>query len=75
MTSVPESGGGVADEVTPYRQLDTAKRRRAGFVYLVMAGLAMYLTLAAGVDEMWLFAVAPLVGIAAYSFAGGWKIQ
>ncbi|MCL1595043.1 MAG: hypothetical protein M3132_11895 [Actinomycetia bacterium] len=61
--------------VSPYRQLDTAKRRRAGSVYLGMAAVAVYLTVASGVDEMWVFAVVPLVGIAVYSFAGGWKIK
>ncbi|MFV2001121.1 MAG: hypothetical protein ACC654_12230 [Acidimicrobiia bacterium] len=73
----PESVGpdGVPEEVNPYRKLDTAKRRRAGIVYLAMAALAAWLTVVSGIDLMWLTAVAPLVAIAAYQVAGGWKIK
>ncbi len=63
------------DPLTPYRQLDTAKRRTAGAVYLVMAGVSGALVVASGVDGMWLTAVAPLTLIALYQFLGGWKLE
>jgi len=74
---VSESAGydRASEEVVPHRRLDTAKRRRAGIVYLVMAAFAAWLTLASGVTLMWLMAVAPLGAIAIYQFAGGWKIK
>lgn len=66
---------GVPEDVVPYRRLDTAKRRRAAAVYLVMAALAGWLTLVSDVDLMWITAVVPLVAIAGYQFAGGWHIK
>ncbi len=66
---------GTPEEVVPYRRLDTAKRRRAAGVYLVMAALAGWLGAVSGVGLMWLTAVVPLVAIAGYQFAGGWRIR
>jgi len=75
VTSESGEPNGASEEVVPFRRLDTAKRRRAGGVYLVMAALAGLLTLVSGVDLMWLTAVAVLVVVAIYQFAGGWKIK
>jgi hypothetical protein len=61
--------------VQPYRALDTAKRRRAGGVYLVMAAGAGALASLAGVPLMWFTAVLPLAALAIYQFIGGWKIE
>jgi hypothetical protein len=61
--------------LAPFRALDTAKRRKAGVVYLITSGIAALLVLGADVDAMWLTTVAPLVGIAAYQFVGGWKLE
>jgi len=66
---------GIPEQVVPYRRLDTAKRRRAASVYVVMAALAGWLALISDVDLMWLTAVVPLVAIAVYQFAGGWRIK
>lgn len=60
--------------VTPYRRLDTAKRRTAGVVYIAMSGVAAMLVVASGVDAMWLTVVVPLILIALYQFLGGWKL-
>jgi hypothetical protein len=67
--------GPAGDPVRPFRVLDTATRRRAGYVYLVVAGIAAVLTLASGVGAMWLTAVLPLVMFAAFQIAGGWRIK
>ena len=71
-----DSGGtaDVPDDLGPYRKLDTAKRRRAAGVYLVMAAFAGWLAVVSGVDLMWVMAVAPLVALAMYQFAGGWRL-
>ncbi len=69
------SDPGPAGSVTPYRKLDTAKRRRAGIVYLVMAGAAASLVVGTGVHAMWLTAVVPLVALAGYQFLGGWRLS
>ena len=61
--------------VRPYRMLDTAKRRRAGVVYLVMAAGAGLMTAATAIPLLWVTAVAPLLGIAGYQFLGGWKLE
>ena len=72
MTDAYASSG---EPLAPFRPLDTAKRRRAGIVYLVMAAVAALLVIAAGVATMWVTTVIPLVGIAAYQFIGGWKLE
>ena len=70
------NGAGPAGEpVGPFRVLDTATRRRAGYVYLVVAGIAALLAVASGVGAMWLTAVLPLVVFAAFQIAGGWRIK
>lgn len=66
------SGG---EPVTPYRRLDTSKRRRAGVVYLVMAAFAASLVIVSGVDAMWITAVVLLVILGAYQFAAGWTLR
>lgn len=63
------------NQVRPYRALDTAKRRRAGGVYLLMAAGAGTLASVAGVPLMWLTAALPLTALAIYQFLGGWKIE
>ena len=63
------------NSIAPYRRLDTAKRRTAGVVYLVMAAVAALLVGASGVDAMWLTAAVPLTLIAVYQFLGGWKLE
>ncbi|KAA3640312.1 MAG: hypothetical protein DWP92_03255 [Armatimonadetes bacterium] len=73
--SKPSSEGPISDPVGPFRVLDTATRRRAGMVYLAVGLLAAVLILVADVEAMWLTAVAPLVLLAAFQFAGGWKIK
>lgn len=40
-----------------------------------MAGIAALLAVVSGVSLMWLTAVAPLIAIAAYQFAGGWQMK
>jgi len=73
----PGSSGAGHDERNhePYRKLDTAKRRRAAGVYLVMAAGAAAIVATTGIQLLWLTAVAPLLGLAGYQFLGGWKIQ
>ena len=61
--------------IGPYRRLDTSKRRRAGVVYLAMAGVAGAITITTGIQLLWLTAVLPLVALAGYQFLGGWKMQ
>ncbi|GMR02596.1 MAG: hypothetical protein BMS9Abin20_0934 [Acidimicrobiia bacterium] len=63
------------DPIVPYRRLDTAKRRQAGVVYVVMAGVAGGLATLSGVTALWLTAAALLLAIAAYQFLAGWRIQ
>jgi hypothetical protein len=72
MTDAHASPG---EPIAPFRRLDTAKRRGAGVVYLVMAVVAAGFVVAADVDAMWMTTVLPLVGVAAYQFAGGWKLE
>jgi len=67
-----EGGGGT---IRPYRILDTAKRRRAGVVYIVMAVLAAAVVIATQIQLMWLTAVGSLLMLAGYQFLGGWKMQ
>ena len=67
--------GPMGDPVGPFRVLDTATRRRAGVVYLIMAALMAGVVLIADVSLMWLTGVLPLVALAAIQFVGGWKIK
>jgi hypothetical protein len=69
---VPGSGDGT---IRPYRILDTAKRRRAGVVYIVMAVLAGAIAISTQIQPLWVTAVVPLVVLAGYQFLGGWKMQ
>jgi hypothetical protein len=76
MASDGAAGNGQVEEPAgPYRVLDTATRRRAAVVYLVLAGLATALVAATGVSAMWLTAVVPLVAMALFHVAGGWRIK
>jgi len=59
----------------PYRKLDTAKRRRAGGVYLIMAVVAAAIAGVTEIQLLWLTAVIPLLVLAGYQFLGGWKMQ
>lgn len=61
--------------LVPYRALDTTNRRAAALVYLIAAALAGGVVLATRVDLMWLTAVLPLFGIAAYHFVAGRHLQ
>jgi len=70
--AAPASGDGT---IRPYRILDTAKRRRAGVVYIVMAVLCGAVVIATQIQLMWLTAVGFLVLLAVYQFLGGWKMQ
>ncbi|MDA2979472.1 MAG: hypothetical protein O3B42_06910 [Actinomycetota bacterium] len=67
--------GPAGESAGPFRVLDTATRRRAGYVYLVVSGIAALLTLASGVGAMWLTAVLPLVVFGLFQIAGGWRIK
>jgi hypothetical protein len=67
--------GPMGEPVGPYRVLDTATRRRAGYVYLVMALVVAGIVLITGVDLMWLTGVIPLVVLAGFQFLGGWRIK
>lgn len=58
-----------------YRSIDTRTRRRAGYTYLASAGVACLVTVASGVGPMWLTAVLPLLALAAYQFAGAWRMS
>jgi hypothetical protein len=69
---VPGSDDGT---IRPYRILDTAKRRRAGVVYIVMAVLAGVIATSTQIQLLWLTAVVPLFALAGYQFLGGWKMQ
>lgn len=70
------NGAGPAGEpVGPFRVLDTATRRRAGYVYLVVGLGAALLVVVAEVRVMWLTAVLPLILLAAFQIAGGWRIK
>jgi len=74
-TDSTASNGQAPDPDGPYRVLDTSTRRRASAVYVVVASLAVGLVVASGVNAMWLTAVAPLLGLAAIQFTGGWRMQ
>jgi len=71
----PQAGDPGDHTLRPFRKLDTAKRRRAGIVYLVMAAVAAAIAAATGLGWLWLTTVVPLVGFAGYQFLGGWKIK
>lgn len=75
MTGAGTAGYPGDEPLTPYRRLDTAKRRTAGAVYLVMAAGSAALVVVSGVDAMWFTAVLPLTLIAGYQFLGGWKLE
>jgi hypothetical protein len=55
--------------------LDTATRRRAAIVYVVVAAFAAGLIVVSGVGAMWITAVAPLLMLAALQVAGGWRMR
>jgi hypothetical protein len=61
--------------IRPYRILDTAKRRRAGVVYIAMACVAAVVAASTQIQLLWLTAVGPLLVLAGYQFLGGWKFQ
>ena len=73
--ATPEPGGGDDGTIRPYRHLDTAKRRRAGIVYLVMAGAAGAIAAVTQIPLLWVTAVAVLLLLAGYQFLGGWRMQ
>lgn len=64
--------GGEGSPPVAYRSIDTRTRRRAAYTYLASATIVGLLTLASGIPALWLTAVAPLVALAAYQFAGAW---
>ncbi len=72
---VLNGGGPTGEPVGPFRVLDTATRRHAGMVYLIVALLAAGIVLVSGVDAMWLTAVLPIVLLASFQIAGGWKLK
>lgn len=65
----------ASEPVVPFRVLDTATRKRAGVVYLVVAALAVMLIVVTRLGTMWLTVVLPLVLVAVLQFAGGWKLR
>ena len=67
--------GPMGEPVGPFRVLDTATRRRAAIVYLVMAAVMASVVLVSGVSLMWLTGVVPLVLLAIVQFVAGWKIK
>ena len=73
--TAPTNGDRGDGTIRPYRILDTAKRRRAGVVYIVMAVLAGAVVIATQIQLMWLTSVGALVVLAGYQFLGGWKMQ
>ncbi len=68
--------GGPADDgtVRPYRVIDTRTRRRAGYVYLVMAAVAALLVVGTGIGAMWLTAVVPIVVLGAVQIVAAWRM-
>ncbi len=75
MAEPTSNGSGPAEPVGPFRVLDTATRRRAGVVYIVMAVVVAAIVLITGVSLMWLTGVVPLVVLALIHLVGGWKIK
>jgi hypothetical protein len=73
--SAAGNNGQVGDPAGPYRVLDTATRRQAAIVYLVVAAFAVGLIAVSGVGAMWITAVAPLMMLAALQVAGGWRMR
>ena len=73
--ATPIAGGGYDGTIRPYRRLDTAKRRRAGTVYVVIAAMAGAVGAIANTQLLWLTAVVPLLALAGYQFLGGWRMQ
>ena len=71
----PVAPGSDDGAIRPYRILDTAKRRRAGIMYIIMAAVAGVVAASTQIQLMWLTAVVPLVVLAGYQFLGGWKMQ
>lgn len=71
----PENGDSIGADVAPYRVLDTSRRRRAGIVYFVMAAVCALIVVAIDLPAMWFTGVGVLVAIAAYQFAGAWKMR
>lgn len=71
---------GVPDDldsevVGPYAVPDTARRRTAGIVYFVAAGIAALLMLTGLPALMWVTAVVVLVLVGIYHLAAGWKLR
>ena len=75
MTPQPSGSEPMGSELAPYRVLDTSRRRRAGIVYLVLAGVCALIVLAIDVPAMWLTGVGALVVLAAYQFGGSWTMN
>ena len=73
--TTPDASGRDDGTIRPYRVLDTAKRRRTGGLYLVMAGVAGAIAAMTEIQLLWPTAVAPLLVLAAYQFLGGWKME
>ena len=69
--SAAGNNGQVGDPAGPYRVLDTATRRQAAIVYLVVAAFAVGLIAVSGVGAMWITAVAPLMMLAALQLREG----
>ena len=65
----------IGADIAPYRILDTSRRRRAGFVYLVIAAVCALIVLAIDVPAMWFTGVGVLLLLAAYQFAGAWAMS
>jgi hypothetical protein len=61
--------------VGPYSVPDTSRRRRAGVVYLIGAGVAAALIIGGLPTAMWWTAVVPLVLIGAYHLVAGWRLR
>lgn len=75
MSSSNGHAGPTDGTVGPYRRIDTRTRRRAGVVYLVMAGVAAWVVIAIGLPAMWATAVVPIVVLAVYQFVAAWPIS
>jgi len=74
------AAAGVPDDldsevVGPYAVPDTARRRTAGLVYFVGAGIAALLMFTGLPVLMWATAVGVLVLVGGYHFIAGWKLR
>ena len=61
--------------VGPYSIPDTGRRRRAGVVYFIGAGIAAALVVAGLPALMWATAVGALVVIGGYHLLAGWRLR